>query len=153
VSFFIALNRAILALMNALQHQIERNKLIEEWAKYTAQRLQKSIEKRGIGITGSLKYSILYDLMSAAGGEIDGTKHEFNYYGKFVDMGVGKGQKIEDVKSNGDLIMMGSGSRRPKKWYSKTIYAEIAILKDLLAVKYGEDAANIIKEGLTGNLL
>lgn len=139
--------------MIAIQQQIERNKLIEDWAKFTAERLQKSIEKRGIGVTGSLKYSILYDLMSAAGGEIGSTKHEFNYYGKFVDMGVGKGQKIEDVKSNGDLIMFGSATRSPKKWYSETMYAEIAILKDLLAVKYGEDAANIIKEGITGNLL
>lgn len=132
--------------MTTVEHGIERKQLIEDWARYTAERLQKSLIKKKVGGTGALSYSILYQLMSLAGGEIGSVKHEFNYYGKFVDMGVGRGQKIESVKTNGDIISLMSQSRKPKKWFSKTYYAEVLELQDLLRIKYGEQGANIIKE-------
>jgi hypothetical protein len=130
-----------------LEIQLERNKIIEDWARITAIRLQKSLTKKHIGHSGSLAYFMHY-VVAGMGGDIDRTKHEFNYYGRFVDMGVGKGQKIESVKGNADLIEFGGQKRRPKKWLGKTTYAEIVTLKELLASKYGEDAANIIKQNI-----
>lgn len=125
--------------------QIERNKLIDDWARYTAERLQKSIEKRKVGKTGSLKYSIIYQLMSATGGDTSSIKHMFNYYGRFVDMGVGKGVGLSEVKGNADLVKL-MGGRKPKKWYSKTYYAEKTELAELLADKYKEQGTLIVKE-------
>lgn len=129
-----------------LLQQLERKKLIEDWARFTVDRLSKSLKKRRIGVTNSLYFSLYHKLIGIAGGDIGSVKHSFNYYGKFVDMGVGRGQKLDGVKSNADLRAIGSGGRKPKKWYSKTYYGEVAELRNLLANKYGEQAAGLIKE-------
>lgn len=130
---------------------IERAKLISDWAKYTIERLQKNIDKRKIGVTGNLRNSFIYALRSAAEGNVSAILIEFNYYGKFVDMGVGAGQKIESVKSNRDAYALAGKrkGRHPKKWLGKTLYAEINELQFLLATKYKEQAANIIKESIS----
>ena len=129
----------------------ERNQVADDWARYTAERLQKSLLRHKIGKSGSLSYSIIYALKSISGGEVGSIRHEFNYYGKFVDMGVGRGQKIEDVKGNRDMVaLMGSG-RRPKKWFSKSYYAEVMQLEEILAKKYGQQYQRLIKETIQGN--
>lgn len=141
---------------------LERAKLIHDWAKFTGERLQKSIVKKRVGIatmhherfgrttyqksSGALINSIVYALAAAGNGDVEAARHEFNYYGKFVDMGVGRGQKIEGVKSNADILRMAGGGRRPKKWFSRTYYAEVTELRDLLMVKYGTQSAQLIKE-------
>jgi hypothetical protein len=136
--------------MSAASLQLERKKVVDDWARYAAERLQKSIIKHKIGHSGSLSYSVLYDLKAMSTGEVTSTVHEFNYYGKFVDMGVGRGQKIEDVKTNGDLISVVGHGRRPKKWFSRTFYAEFHALGEILAKKYGEDYQRVVKESITG---
>ena len=49
----------------------------------------------------------------------------FRYYGRFVDMGVGKGITLEDI---------GVGNRVPKRWYSGVIYSEVKKLAKLMAL-------------------
>lgn len=126
----------------------ERRKVAEEWAKITANRLVKALRKKGIGVTNSLQYSIAHKLVAMAGGDVTSITHTFNYYGKFIDMGVGRGQKIESVKSNGDVYRLVGGGRKPKKWFTPTYYAETMVLLDLMGLKYGEQGAGIIKEQL-----
>jgi hypothetical protein len=138
-------------MSDPISHQHSRAELIDKWAQITAERLQKSLVKKKIGVTGSLNYSLLYMLKGAAGGDITSIIHEFNYYGRFVDMGAGKGQKIGDVKDNGVMIGIKgeSAGRRPKKWYSRTYWAEMNELQELLMIKYGEQAQDIIKENFS----
>lgn len=137
--------------MYSYKFEEERNQVIADWARYTAERLQRSLLKKKVGISGSLNYSMLYKLASlGGGGGVSSVSHSFNFYGKFIDMGVGRGQKIGDVKGNADMRGMGMGGRRPKKWFSKTYYAEVAELRDLLMQKYGEQALGTIKEEITG---
>lgn len=128
--------------------QTEIHKVISDWARYTIERLQKSIDKRHIGDTGSLRYSLLYHLAALAGGGVESVKLEFNYYGKFLDMGVGRGQKIESVKSNREVYNLVGGGRRPKQWFSKTLWGEVAALTELLSVKYGDQGTRMIKESI-----
>lgn len=130
----------------------DRAEVISLWARYTIERLQRSIDKRKIGVTGSLRYSLLYALKAVADGDISAINILFNYYGKFVDMGVGAGVKIESVKSNGDMYNTTAKARRPKKWLSKTLYAEINELQLLLASKYSEQVPNIIRESIQQNI-
>lgn len=77
----------------------EMKQVVSDWAKYTIERLQKQITKKKIGVTGSLNYSLLYKLAALSGGGVSSVNLEFNYYGKFIDMGVGRGQKIESIQS------------------------------------------------------
>ncbi|MBA4166285.1 MAG: hypothetical protein H0X41_01830 [Chitinophagaceae bacterium] len=135
-------------MANSIKQQNERNQVVSDWAKYTAERLSKSLIKRKIGVTGNLNFSILYSLVSGLSGDLAGSKHEFLYYGKFVDMGVGRGQKIESVKSNGELISLTGQGRKPKRWFSKTYFSEVAELGNLLRQKYGENFIDIVKESI-----
>jgi hypothetical protein len=133
--------------------ELKRHELIQAWAKYTIERLQRSIDKKKVIDTGSLRYSLLYHLLAGPNGEISNIQLTFNYYGKFVDMGVGKGQKIESVKGNRDLISLAGHGRRPKVWFSKTFYSEVTELRDLLLQNYGEEGAQIIKETISQTIL
>lgn len=130
------------------ERQVEIHKVISDWARYTIERLQKSIDKRRIGDTGSLRYSQLYNLAALANGGVEAVKLEFNYYGKFLDMGVGRGQKIESVKSNREVYNLVGGGRRPKQWFSKTLWGEVAALTELLSVKYGVQGTKIVKDAI-----
>jgi hypothetical protein len=130
------------------ERQVEIHKVISDWARYTIERLQKSIDKKHIGVTGSLRYSLLYQLAALANGGVESVKLEFNYYGKFLDMGVGRGQKIESVKSNREVYNLVGGGRKPKKWFSKTLWGEVAALTELLSVKYGDQGTRMIKESI-----
>ena len=132
--------------------EAEMKKLVSDWALYTIERLQKSTDKRKVGVTGSLRYSLLYHLSAMADGGVSGVKLNFNYYGKFVDMGVGRGQKIEDVKSNREVYNLVGGGRKPKKWFSRTLYAEVLELRNLMAKKYGEQGIQLVKDTIEDSL-
>lgn len=78
----------------------------------------------------------------------------FNYYGKFVDMGVGAGIKLEDVKENAIDRRVGEGNpRRPKRWYSPVFYAQVRRLAEILGEKYGNLGVLGIIENLDDNAL
>lgn len=138
--------------MNTAEELSEARKLtILYWARFTISDLQNSIRKLRIGRTHALISSLKYNYHPENDG--DGTVGiEFNYYGKFLDMQVGKGRKIEDVKQN-RLVYKAIGQKNKNtKWLSKPVYTQIAALKHVLAEKYGEDAANIIREKITNNI-
>ncbi len=117
----------------------EQNEIVESWARYTANDLMKSIRKRGIGYSNALYNSIRHKLITGVTGDFK-VQHTYNYYGKFVDMGVGRGQRISDVKGNADLRGIVGGGRRPKKWLSKTYYGEVSTLTSILQ-KHGVESA------------
>jgi hypothetical protein len=120
---------------------------VDAWADIVTDNFFDKIEKLKIGYSWQLEDSIGYELISNAGGLPERVEFAFNYYGKFVDMGVGKGVEIGAVKDRSDH------GRRPKKWYSKTMYAQIMKLRDILQKKYGRIAAITIIENIDDNAL
>lgn len=127
---------------------INTSQVVSDWAQYTVQRLQKSLLKKKVGQTGILNNSMIYAIKSM-GGQPTSVQIEFSYYGKFVDMGVGRGQKIESVASNRDIVSLLGVGRRPKKWFSKTMYGEIAALRKLLGQEYGQIGAQILRDTIS----
>ena len=120
---------------------------VAAWADIVMDNWLDKIDKLKIGLSWQLEDSIKSTLISNAGGLPERVEFSFNYYGKFVDMGVGKGVEIGDVKDRGE------SRRRPKKWYSKTMYAQIIKLREILAKKYGRVAAISIIENIDDNAL
>lgn len=120
------------------------DQIVSEWAVVTIDRLQKSLNSKGVGKTGSLYYSFLYQLKGISAAGPSGVQLEFNFYGKFVDMGVGRGYKIEDVNANRDAY--SNNARRPKKWLSKTLYGEVLALREILGQSYADQGAQIIRD-------
>lgn len=116
---------------------------ISEWARYTIWALQQEIVKRKIGRTGALLRGFEHKIKTASDGSISGVTIGFMYHGKFVDMGVGKGIKLEDVKGNAEKWRAltseerrGIRRRRPNKWYSPTMYYEYQRLAEILRERY-----------------
>jgi hypothetical protein len=131
---------------------LDEKQIADAWAKITIKRWQKKIQGLSIGETGELTRSFLYDVVASAQGDVLKIDFAFKYYGKFVDMGVGKGVKVGQVKENQDSRklegkMLGN-RRRPKKWYSKTFAAEAMKLGEILAKEFGRRGAVVISENI-----
>jgi hypothetical protein len=121
--------------------------IVQEWAKILNERLKKKLTKFKISYSDSLRRSIRTDVMRAVGGDVDKVRLLYNYYGAFIDMGVGRGQKIDEVKYTGKLLrVVGGTGRKPKKWYSVTITAECNTLADLMMKHYGHKGMVAVTE-------
>lgn len=131
---------------------LDEKQIADAWAKITIKRWRKKIQGLQIGESGELAKSFLYDVVASAQGDLVKIDFAFKYYGKFVDMGVGRGTSIGGVKENAtsrklEGRMLGN-QRRPKKWYSKTFYAEVARLSEILAAECGHKGALAVCENI-----
>lgn len=67
---------------------------------------------------------------------------EFNLYGRFVDMGVGK----ELYRGNqGDVVT----DRQPKYWLSRHWWAQLQRLKEIMKGKYADASTAVVMEQLS----
>lgn len=103
---------------------------VKAWADIVIQNWIDKIYKLQIYHSRTLLRELAEDfalhITSNAGGNPDLIEFAFRYYGKFVDMGVGKGVPLGRVDTQ----------RKPKKWFSPTFYAELNQLSAILADKY-----------------
>lgn len=83
--------------------------------------------RTGVKGTGKLLNSFTYTIHTQANGNPELIRFAFNYYGKFVDMGVGRGVTLETVEFS---------TRKPKPWYSKVFWGQFQKLKELMVDKY-----------------
>jgi hypothetical protein len=129
------------------------DKTLEAWAGITLIRWWKKMRSMGIGDTGRLRQSLRYHVETSAGGENFKIEFFYAWYGKMVDMGVGKGTKLGGVSENKTsrrLEGRRSGNRRrAKTWKSPTFFAEVNTLNAILMQKYGRKTLLAIKEIVT----
>ncbi len=139
--------------MQTTQPQLSEREIAEAWAKITIIKWKKKLASNKIGDTGTLLKSFKYNVLASAQGNVLKITLLFEYYGRFVDMGVGKGVKIGDVKESATSRrlsgkMLGN-RRRPKKWYSKTFHAEVMKLSEIFAKEYGHKGVMAITENVS----
>lgn len=73
------------------------------------------------------------------GGTNDTVKVSFLMYGRFVDMGVGRGGGVNEALYRKRVGADRSGIKRtPKRWYSKTKASQEKRLGEILAGTYGQ---------------
>jgi hypothetical protein len=120
------------------------NITLQAWADIVIQIWLDKIEKLHVNYSYQLADSFVNHVISHANGDARMVEFAFNYYGKFVDMGVGRGVSLEDVQQPGNI-------RRPKPWYSKTFFAEVQKLKVIFAEKYARKAVILIIENIDDN--
>ena len=111
-----------------------RNKyeMVQRWAEIVIERWQARMEALEVGSTGELMRSFHAQVTNDANGDPTKVTFAFLYYGRFPDMGVGRGITLSDVPAPG---------RPVKPWYSQTFLGEVVKLGRMLAAKYGIDAA------------
>ena len=118
--------------------------MAQQWADIVIERWQKRMAALDIGDTGELLRSFQAQVASDSNGDPSKITFTFLYYGRFPDMGVGRGVTLADVPDE---------RRKPKPWYSKTFLGEVVKLGRFMAAKYGMDAADAISafsDGLVG---
>jgi hypothetical protein len=111
------------------------SKEIQNTAERTTKRLVEYAKMMGVGVTGDLINSIRHEVT------LNSYEIKFNWYGRFVDMGVGRGVKLGDIKTLNGLI-----NRKPKRWYSIPAYSEAGMLRQKLAAAGVRQFLNEIRE-------
>lgn len=102
------------------------------WADIVIERWQKRMTEFDVGDTGALVKSFQAQVTADSNGDPAKVTFAFLYYGRFPDMGVGRGVTLSDVPSP---------TRQVKPWYSQTFMNEVVKLGRMMASKYGLDAA------------
>ncbi|MEZ0485452.1 hypothetical protein [Fibrella aquatica] len=161
-----------------LNQRINLKGAISDWANYATQHFQESIDKVLIterttrrGVT-STRLSRGYRF--GMGGQSAGQQRtgnlrrrwwqnvsggdasprvvmEFLLYGRFVDMGVGRGTDTAD-HITARRLRMGSPGRKPKRWYAKKKGYELHRLREILAAKYLTIPVQLLENALTLSL-
>ena len=123
-----------------MQATTNKNDYYRAWAKMMVTIWQDKIAQLRVRETGELFSSFMTEVVTQSGGDIDKIFYSYLYYGRMVDMGVGRGVTMADAGS-------GSGRKR-KPWYNKSWYHSIKVLTEKRAELYGEDFQLIIMEAL-----
>lgn len=119
---------------------------LNEWAKLVDERLKAQLDKKGIGISESLRRSLAYRI--AAFGFKGKYSGIFNESGRMVDMGAGRKPKGLQSEANklATIERAKGGKRHAKKWYSKTMYGMLNNLIYRIANNYSDFVVNTIGE-------
>jgi hypothetical protein len=118
---------------------------VEAWAEITIKEWIKKIKALGIGSSGQLINSFYHHINTNANGNPEYVNFAFEYYGRMVDWGVGRGVTIENREM---LISSGASERRQKPWFSSVFYTQLKILKHLMAEKYAQQSAVVVINNL-----
>lgn len=127
-----------------------------DWLRITLERFQKAMDKTGV----SKERKGLFDSFVSSvekGGDamVKRALIHFRFYGRFVDMGVGRGvpigsqkAKVDFLKSRNSKGQLHKYGRKPKKWYSRTLAGQTKKLSELLQTHYAIGAIQVIEGSL-----
>ena len=145
--------------------------LVADWARRTDQILRDQLKKMGVGVSEELHQAISSKTYELAAAEV-GMDLSFLTYGRFRDMGVGRGTrpeardltiggivaKVESQDRNGQLIRRQRGAggrfvkgaagpkgRKPAKWYSRAFYGRLTALSGAISGKTVEQAIRAVQ--------
>jgi hypothetical protein len=128
---------------------------VEKWLEYTLDDLRESLRKLKIDDTGHLLASVQGHLVAAAGDDVQKLSIAYAVYGKFVDMGVGRGMGAGVRKRDSDYQrirdergQLHKYSRKARPWSSKVIGKQAMRLSIILSDYYGETTVASIQQAL-----
>jgi len=114
---------------------------VEAWADIVIKEWEKKIELLGIGVSWQLVDSFAQHVWVNANGDPSRVEFVFNYYGRFVDYGVGNHVPLYDRDA---MIASGETKRRPKPWYSDTFFKQLEVLRHLIGEKTARNVEQMI---------
>lgn len=122
-----------------------------KWAEIVIEKWEFNLASRDLVHSGTLINGFTAHVSTEASGNRALISFAFQYYIRMIDMGVGKGVTRDEVATLGEsrkVHGIKTGNRRRRiPVYSKTMYAEIMRLGELLAEKYAERGAGVVIEG------
>lgn len=130
---------------------------LQDYQRRVVQRMRQAVTQRKAKKTGDLKNSITGS--ASATGNSGTASIKFKEYGRFVDMGVGRGHPLGGMAALQQNLILASGGekrnakspRKAKKIYSKVAYGQLGTLMSDLAYGYTQETINQIKSQLQPN--
>jgi hypothetical protein len=129
--------------MSADPTQLTELDVAKKWLDITITRFIENMRKLRINDTGALMASFQKQVVGSAEGRLQLTL-SYALYGKFVDMGVGRGMGAGITKQDDgyDRIRKTRGqlrrhTRKPRNWYSREITYQTKRLSELMLDLYG----------------
>ena len=120
---------------------------LQKWAEITIEKWQFSVLKHKLTDTGNLLNSFVCSISEDAKNNTALISFAFQYYLRMLDMGVGKGVKLEDrqfAKSTEGKDLKYKTGRKKYPVYSKILYREVMRLGELLTYQYAVAGATVI---------
>lgn len=114
---------------------------VESWAGNVISQWERKMDALGIGETRKLLGSFQQHVYWASMGDLDRITFLFEYYGKFVEWGVGGRVNIDNRDT---LIAAGRTKRRKKPWMTPVFFAEVDKLREMLARSMERQVATMI---------
>ncbi|TXI14805.1 MAG: hypothetical protein E6Q66_04615 [Pedobacter sp.] len=113
---------------------------LQGWLNKTLDKLREALETQQVGRHSSGLLNSISGELHRRGGTLEEIIIKFQQYGRFVDMGVGRGFQRGTRKHLGDMFSKKRNEkgalhwvgRSPKPWFSKTKVREVARLRELL---------------------
>lgn len=118
---------------------------VESWAKIVIKIWKDKINKKKIRDTNELFLSFASTVLCNANGNPERIVFAFKYYGRFSDMGVGKGVTADKQQSMYDA---GLTRRKKKAWFAGTYNSQVERLAEILEEKYALKIASSIVNSL-----
>jgi hypothetical protein len=132
---------------------------VEAWLAFTLSNLRERIRALKIVDTGELLNSVQGFLVTAADGDVARLSIAYAIYGKYVDMGVGRGMGAGVRKANSDYARIRDErgqlyrhSRQARPFSSKEIGRQSVRLGVLLSEYYGQTTIASITDALPGTV-
>lgn len=158
----------------SINDRINLKATLQAWATYAVLDFQKELDAKVYGLRSSKKQGVQRSSLGPRytfGRGARGTQRsnalrqawwkqasgqrvviEFLQYGRYLDMGVGRGTTHTD-RVVGRILREGSGEGRPRKaWYSKRKSYEVKRLREILAEQHVRVPLDMIENALTIHL-
>jgi len=129
--------------MSADPTQLNELEVAKKWLDITITRFIENMRQLRIHNTGALMASFQQQVVGSAEGRLQ-LRLSYALYGKFVDMGVGRGMGAGVRQGNDgyDRIRKTRGqlrrhTRKPRNWYSRELSHQTKRLSELMLDLYG----------------
>lgn len=121
---------------------------VEAWADIVIKEWLNAMEALRVVDTYTLIESLKSKILVDSAGDPYRIHFAFEWYGRMVDYGVGKGVTLEERDSmiKGDLT-----TRRPKPWLTDTFYKQLEVLRHLLEEKHARRIEYLVVRNLDDN--
>lgn len=118
---------------------------LEQYGVDVTDAIRQAIAREGARDTGALEESVRYRVLSAVAGHQGAVEILFREHGRFVDMGTGRGGRVQTTAGRRRRRVQGQG-RRPKKIYGPPAYGFLGTLIGRLSYGYTQDVIRALKQ-------
>lgn len=117
------------------------------WADNVLRLFDQKVRALGIH-EGRLLSSFESHVYWHSGGDLNKVQFAFEYYGRFVDWGVGRGVT---AKERSNLVALGLTKRRKKPWFSTVFYKQIPQLRQIIEERLANTLPLIVTQNIEDN--